>query len=236
MSNGKIYYNNCIGSSTITAPAASGFGTGYLTDSNPGTVYRSTGQTADIVFTFPGAVTIKAVVILNHNLITGDSFIFQGSNSPSFTNPSEISIDTGTGFAEIDFDAFTYYRLRLNRTTGAYCQVGQIYFASETYEFEQNYRYNFTARHEVTWLSKTTPSGQVYRKKQFVRKGFSLEFELISGGQKTTFEEISENDYICLLPEFPDGPLYYGTVDFSDFKCDYVDSYSASLSFTENPA
>jgi hypothetical protein len=236
MPNGKIYYNNSVRDCTLTAPETAGFETGYLTDSNPGTVWRSTGQTADIVFTFPAAVTIKAVVILNHNLITGDTFIFQGSNSPSFTTHSEISIDVTTGFAEIDFDDFTYYRLRLNRTTGDYCQAGQIFLAQKTYEFEQNYGYNFATRHEVSWLSKTTPSGQTYRSRQYVRKGFSLEFELITGGQKTIFEEISENDYSCFLPEGIDGPIYFGTVDFSDFKCDYVDSYSASLSFTENPA
>jgi len=236
MANGKIYYNNCICSSTITAPAAAGFETGYIHDSNPGTVWRSTGQTADIVFTFPGDVTIKAVVILNHNFITGDTIVFQGSNSPTFTTSSEISIDVAAGFAEIDFDDFTYYRLRLNRTTGAYCQAGQIFLASKIYEFEQNYGYNYTTRHEVVWLSKTTPSGQIYRNRQYVRKGFSLEFEYLTGGQKAIFEEISENDYSCFLPEGIGGPLYFGTVDFSDFKCVYIDSYSGSLSFTENPA
>lgn len=236
MGNGKIFYDNLIAGSLITVTTeAEGFEKEYLRNCNQGVVWRSTGITEnEIRLTFDQAVTVKGIVVMNHNLDSGDSFFFEASDNDFSTIAQSETVDYNRGFVEVDWD-YPCYRLRLAKSSGDFIQVGEIYLAGTAYEFERNYRWNYSYTKEISRNASQTTSGQVYRKTRFVRKGFNLEFDGMRDQQKEIFEAISENDYICFLPTGSEGDLFYGISDFSAFTHVYADYWSTSFTFMENP-
>ncbi len=244
INNGKILYGNLIGSTTISGnpdpPGASapGFELEYLSNNNQGVVWRSLDTTENkIQMSFGSATEVKSIVVLNHNLVSGDTFFFEASND-NFENTDEsVAVDIVSGMVEVAWGSPFYkdYRLRLAKVSGSYIQVGEIYLVGAAYDFERNFKWNYSYTREINRNSKQTTSGQVYRKTRFVRKGFNLDFEGMTDNQKETFEEISENDYICFLPTGSGGDLYYGIIDFSSYTHVYDNFWDASVTFMENP-
>jgi hypothetical protein len=236
MSNGKIFYNNLIQSCLLSVTSeSSGFEKDYLKNNNQGAVWRSIDIHENIIkMNFNSTTAIKGIVALNHNLETGDTFYLEASNDNFYTPPVQSQVvDPGKGFIEVNWN-YQYYRLRLRKIAGDYIQVGEIYLPGSSYEFERNFKWKYTYTREINRNSKQTTSGQVYRKTRFIRKGFDLEFEGITDTQKETFEDISESDYICFLPN-AGGDLYYGIVDFSTYTHVYTNYWNASINFMENP-
>lgn len=236
MSNGKVFYNNLISNTTVSASSeAAGFESDYLGNSNQGVVWRSTdiSQTT-LQMSFGFAAVVKGIVVLNHNLVSGDTFEFEASSNGFTSTAASISIDPVKGFAEVDW-IYPDYRLRLQKVSGDYIQVGEIFLQGSVYEFERNYRWNYTYTREINRNSRQTTSGQIYRKTRFSRKGFDLSFDGFNDSQKDTFEGIAESDYICFLPNGSNGDLYYGIVDFSAFTHVFTNYWTGSLNFLENP-
>lgn len=236
MSNGKIFYNNLITNSTLSVSSeAEGFEKEYLANKNQGVVWRSTGIDENIIqMTFDSVTAIKGMVVLNHNLETGDTFYLEASDNNFSTTAQGQAVDPGKGFIEANWN-YQYYRLRLQKTGGDYIQVGEIYLIGSSYEFDRNFKWNYSYTREINRNSKQTTSGQVYRKTRFIRKGFDLEFDGMTDTQKENFESISESDYICFLPNGSSGDLYYGIVDFSTYTHVYTNYWNASVNFMENP-
>jgi hypothetical protein len=236
MSNGKIFYNNLIANSTLSVSSeAGGFEKEYLVNKNQGVVWRSTGINENIIqMTFDSATAIKGMVVLNHNLETGDTFYLEASADNFSTTAQSQAVDPGKGFIEVNWN-YQYYRLRLQKTAGDYIQAGEIYLFGSSYEFERNFKWNYSYTKEINRNSKQTTSGQVYRKTRFIRKGFDLEFDGMTDTQKENFESISESDYLCFLPNGSSGDLYYGIVDFSTYTHVYTNYWNASVNFMENP-
>ncbi len=237
--NGKIFYNNLLAGSTITATSqALGFEKEYLGNNNQGVVWRSTSiSTNNLTMTFANYTQVQGVVVMNHNLVAGDTFLFQASNDGFTTTLQSIAVDPLRGFVEISWPAPYYksYRLRMAKASGTYIQVGEIYLVGSAYTFERNFKWNYTFTREINRNSKQTTGGQVYRKTRFIRRGFNIDFEGMTDIQKQTFETISENDYICFLPTGSTGELYYGIIDFSDYTHVYTNFWDASVTFMENP-
>jgi hypothetical protein len=236
MSNGKIFYTNIIANSTLSVSSeAGGFEKEYLVNKNQGVVWRSTGIDENIIqMTFDSATAIKGVVVLNHNLEPGDTFYLEASADNFSTTAQSQAVDPGKGFIEVNWN-YQYYRLRLQKTGGDYIQVGEIYLPGSSYEFDRNFNWNYSYTREINRNSKQTTSGQVYRKTRFIRKGFDLAFDGMTDTQKETFEDISESDYLCFLPNGSSGDLYYGIVDFSTYTHVYTNYWNASVNFMENP-
>jgi hypothetical protein len=236
MSNGKIFYNNIMANSTLSVSSeAEGFEKEYLVNKNQGVVWRSTGIDENIIqMTFDSATAINGIVVLNHNLESGDTFYLEASENNFSTTAQSQAVDPGKGFIEVNWN-YQYYRLRLQKTGGDYIQVGEIYLIGSSYEFDRNFKWNYSYTKEINRNSKQTTSGQVYRKTRFVRKGFDLEFDGMTDTQKENFESISESDYICFLPNGSSGDLYYGIVDFSTYTHVYTNYWNASVNFMENP-
>lgn len=236
MSNGKIFYNNIIANSTLSVSSeAEGFEKEYLANKNQGVVWRSTGIDENIIqMTFDSATAIKGIVVLNHNLESGDTFYLEASIDNFSTTAQSQAVDPGKGFIEVNWN-YQYYRLRLQKTGGDYIQVGEIYLPGSSYEFDRNFNWNYSYTREINRNSKQTTSGQVYRKTRFIRKGFDLTFDGMTDTQKENFESISESDYICFLPNGSSGDLYYGIVDFSTYTHVYTNYWNASVNFMENP-
>jgi hypothetical protein len=236
MSNGKIFYNNLIESCTVTTTTeAGGFEKEYLFNRNQGVVWRSTGITENnIQMTYGSAAAVKGIAVLNHNLESGDTFKFEASDNNFSTTAQDADLDPAKGFVEVDWN-YQYYRLRLSKSAGDYIQVGEIYLVGCCCAFDRNFNWNYSYTREINRNSKQTTSGQVYRKTRFIRKGFDLEFNGMTDTQKETFEDISESDYICFLPNGSSGDLYYGIVDFSTYTHVYTNYWNASVNFMENP-
>jgi hypothetical protein len=238
INNGKIFYNNLIANTTVTVTSEeTGFEKEYLFNNNQGVVWRSTSTAENTVeMDFGTATAIKGIVVINHNLVTNDTFLFEASSDgfPGDVDQSE-SVDLVTGLKEVTWPAYRYYRLKLAKTAGSYIQVGEIYLFGSSYEFERNFKWNYSYTREINRNSKQTTSGQVYRKTRFVRRGFNLDFEGMTDTQKETFESISENDYICFMPTGSGGDLYYGIIDFSSYTHVYNNFWDASVTFMENP-
>ncbi|MCP5053367.1 MAG: hypothetical protein GY940_39750 [bacterium] len=240
--NGKIFYGNLIANTTLTATSeAVGFEKEYLYNNNQGVVWRSTDNTENnLQMTFGSNTEVKGIVVINHNLVSGDTFLFEASNDAFATAPAQsVAVDPDIGFVEVAWGSpfYTDYRLRMSNpgSGDSYIQVGEIYLFGSSYEFERNFKWNYTYTREINRNSKQTTSGQVYRKTRFIRKGFNLDFGGITDTQKETFETISENDYICFLPTGAGGDLYYGIVDFSSYTHVYTNFWDASVTFMENP-
>lgn len=239
--NGKILYNNLTGllSSLMATTEETGFDAQYLGNSNQGVVWRSTSTAENTIdMSFASGTLVKGVVVLNHNLEIGDTFYFEASDDGFSSIAQSVAIDPAKGFVEVDWSSPTYpdYRLRLAKASGSYIQVGEIYLYGSAYQFERNFKWNYTYTREINRNTKQTTSGQVYRTTRFIRKGFNLDFEGINDTQRQTFEDISESDYICFLPTGPDGDIYYGVVDFSSFTHVYSNFWDASVTFMENPS
>jgi hypothetical protein len=236
MNNGKIFYNDLIGNCTLTVTSeAQGYEKEYLANNNQGVVWRSTGISENnITMTFDAPATVKGIVVMNYNLETGDTFLFEASADNFSSTAQSQAVDPLKGLIEVDWN-YRYYRLRLQKTGGDYIQVGEIYLFGSAYEFEKNFKWNYTYTREINRNSKQTTSGQVYRSTRFVRKGFNIDFEGVTDTQKTMFESIVESDYINFLPTGSDGDRYYGTMDFSAFTHVYTNYWSVSASFMENP-
>jgi hypothetical protein len=239
MSNGKIFYNNLISSSTLGGGTpVTGYETKYLADNNPGTVWRSAivpPNTGIVTMSFNGVTPVKGIVVLNHNLVSGDTFKFEASTLSDFSTVAESEdIDLPQGYVEVNWE-YQYYRLVMTKSTGSYYQLGEIYLFGSSYEFDRNFKWNYTFTREINRNAKQTTSGQVYRKTRFIRGGFTLDFEGITDDQKTKFEAISENDYICFLPFGDSTQMYYGTIDFSAFTNVYTNFWNVNAAFTESP-
>lgn len=241
MKNGNVFYNNLISGAEIAAgTSADGFGSEYLGNNNQGVVWRSTAPGNQwVTMTFkeggtPVSTNVKGIVVMNHNLQSGDTFLFEASNDAGFAVKVDIAVPTGTGYVEVDW-AYPYYRLSMSKSTGDYVQVGEIYLLGGAYEFDSNFKWNYSYTREINRNVKQTTSGQVYRRTRFVRRGFEMEFEGLTDAQKQVFEEIAESDYICFLPYGSDGDLYYGVIDFSSFTHVYTGYWSVNLTFMENP-
>jgi len=251
MNNGKIFYNNLIGQCTLTTTptaSATGFGVENLYNSNPGVVWRSqTTAEHAIKMTFSSKTIVKAIAVLNHNLVSQDTLVFEAAKNQDFSgDKASATIDSTVGYKEIpwsetdwnvifSYTGIIYYRLRVSKTSGSYIQIGEIYLAGSTYSFERNFKWSYSYTREINRNSRQTTSGQVYRSTRYIRRGFDLEFEGMSDTQKQTFETIANSDYICLLPYDSDGDLYYGTLDFSSFTHVYNNYWNASFNFMENP-
>ncbi len=201
-------------------------------------MWRSTAITTnDIDMSFDSATAVKGIVVMNHNLVTNDTCLLEGSDNAFADYPlnaESVPVDISKGFVEVDWN-YKNYRLRLVKQTGTYIQVGEIYLFSYAYEFERNFKWNYTYTREINRNSKQTTSGQVYRKTRFVRKGFNLDFTGITDVQKEKFETVSDDDYICFLPTGSTGELYYGILDFSNYTHVYNNFWDASITFMENP-
>jgi hypothetical protein len=240
INNGKIFYGNVFGDITTfdTTTEADGFGKEYLGNNNQGVVWRSTAiTTTDIDMSFAGDIAVKGIVVMNHNLVSGDTCLLEGSDNAFATYPAaaeSVPVDITDGFVEVDW-SYKDYRLRLSKQTGTYIQVGEVYLFNSAYEFERNFKWNYTYTREINRNSKQTTSGQVYRKTRFVRKGFNLDFTGMTDDQKDKFEIISDDDYICFLPTGSTGELYYGILDFSTYTHVYNNFWDASITFMENP-
>lgn len=236
MTQGKIFYNNLSANAAVSVSSeAAGFEKEYLVNNNQGVVWRSTGITENTLqMTFASAAPVKGIVVMNHNLESGDTFYVEASADGFSTTARSRAIDSAKGFVEVDWN-YPQYRLRLQKTSGDYIQVGEIYLVGLSYEFERNYNWNYSYTREINRNSKETTSGQVYRKTRFIRKAFNMDFTGITDAQKETFEEISENDYICFLPTGTIGDLHYGIIDFSTYTHEYTNYWNASLTFMENP-
>jgi hypothetical protein len=226
------------GAQSITATTyAPGFEAPYVGNSNPGVVWRSTGITENTIdVSFLNQTQVKGVVVLTHNLEAGDTFAFEASNDGFGNVLQTVNIDPADGFKEVTWPAgYLDYRVRMAKNSGSYIQVGEVYLFASSYQFERNFKWNYTYTREINRNTKQTTSGQVYRTTRFIRKGFNLDFEGINDAQRQTFEDISESDYICFLPTGSDGELYYGVVDFSSFTHVYSNFWDASMTFMENP-
>ncbi|MCP5103801.1 MAG: hypothetical protein GY950_10505 [bacterium] len=252
MSEGKIFYNNLIQGSTVSLvpedTSAEGFGIEYIGNNNQGVVWRSDDISERFInMSFkdenndPLDVTVYGVVVMNHNLESGDTFRIEASGSGFSTIDETRDISVSTGFLDLTDlptpESWTYpdFRLRLQKTSGNYIQVGEIYLIGGVYQFDRNYSWNYSFTKEINRNSKETTSGQVYRKTRFIRKGFALDFEGMNDTQKEKFEEISESDYVCFLPTGSGGDLHFGIIDFSSYTHVYSDYWTANINFTENP-
>lgn len=250
MSNGKIFYNNLIANAAVSASSeAAGFEKEYLYNNNQGVVWRSTGITGTTItmaFTddlgSPAATPVKGIEVMNHNLESGDTFVFEYSANGTDFTPHAASVDWQTGLLELDTDSenpdnwsYPYYRLRMSKSSGDYIQVGEIFLIGSRYDFERNFQWNYTYTREINRNSRQTTSGQIYRKTRFIRKSYNLSFDGIDDAQKEIFETIAEDDYVCFMPTGSGGDLHYGIIDFSAFNHIYTNYWSASFTFTENP-
>lgn len=244
MSNGKIFYNNLIENATITASPTEavmeGFGIEYLGNNNQGVVFRSSEISGtEIRFSFDSAVSVKGIVVMNHNLVTGDPTCYFEASADGFeTTPADESevITWDKSFVELE-NPWVYkdYRLRLSKSSGTYIQVGEVYLFGDSYPFDRNYTWNYTYTKEINRNSKETTSGQIYRNTRFIRKGFAMDFDGMTDTQKATFEDISESDYVCFLPTGAGGDLHFGIIDFSSYNHVYSNYWTANINFTENP-
>lgn len=249
MKNGKVFYNNQFNSAVIAVSSqASGFGCEYLGNSNQGVVWRSTTPTNQwLSMTFqeeesqggnpvivPVPTAVKGIVVLNHNMVTGDSFLFEAANVANFSTKVSVPVPTAIGYVEVDWN-YPYYRLSMSKVNGDYVQVGEVYLLGGVYQFETNFKWNYSYTREINRNVKQTTSGQVYRRTRFIRRGYDLEFQGLTDTQKQVFEAISESDYICFMPYGSDGELYYGVIDLSSFTHVYNDYWNVNFTFMENP-
>lgn len=236
MDNGKIFFNNLCADATLSVTTeASGFEKEYLCNHNQGVVWRSTGITENIIqISFADAIAIKGVVVLTHNLESGDSFYFEASADNFATVAQSETIDHSKGFIEVEWN-YKDYRLRMQKSSGDYIQVGEIYLPGSVYDFSRNYSWGYSYFKEINRSAKQTTSGQIYRKIRYIRQGFNMDFEGLSDAQKEIFGEISESNYICFLPQGISGEIYYGIIDFSTFVHLYENNWNTTATFTENP-
>jgi hypothetical protein len=243
MPNGKVFYNNIltpanIANNLLTLSVTTETPTyekKFLYDNHPGTLYRTTAITTQyITFSFTTPTSIKGIAILNHNLLTGDTFTFEASSTSNFSSPVSQVIDPLKGWVEISWN-YQYYRIKMSKSTGSYIQVGEIYLFTGAYEFENNFNWNYTKTKEIVRKSSLSTSGQTYRKTSYIRYGFNLSLTLLSDTQQQLFETIGESDYVVLFPYGTTGQKYYGCLDFGPFTHTSPNCWAVNAVFTENP-
>jgi hypothetical protein len=243
MSNGKMFYQNLLTSGNIAKGIVSLSVTSetvslekkYLYDSNPSSLWKaSTTSTQYIIVSFLAPTPIKSVQLLNYNLVSGNTFQFEGCANSAFNPPAVTQvIDPAKGFIELSW-TYQYYRFTLLKPS-AYVQIGELLIFGGNYEFVDNFNWKYKRRKEIVWKKSESKSGQIIRKLQFVRYGYYIEFTELSDDQQAIFETIAESDYLVFFPYGTTDIYYYGCADFSDSTHESPGCWSMSCSFTENP-
>jgi hypothetical protein len=226
-----IFYKEVSQFATITASSIKpNYSVESIRDNNPGCVFiAADGSMVFIEYEFPQPQALKGGLTLNHNLVNGDTFLFQGSNN-DFQTFNEISILPGQDYFVVDW-SFQKYRFKLQKVDATPVQIGLNYLSSSVYEFEDSYIYKYSFGNEKVWNSKTTDSGRIIRILKYSRKLFSCEFKDVGGNQRDIMDSIKD-PYTCLI--LPDNKAYFGVQTISQPQKTGPGLHGFSLTFTES--
>lgn len=251
---GRMFYGNIIRDATITHDDED---TAYpyerIYNGLPSVTSRSTGiAEITITFDFGAATAIEGVAVLNHNIVAGDTTYKWESSTDNFSSTSEtddLTLLTRTvktintnGVIEnaTRRDAHCqnswnrrYYRLRIQKASGSYIEIGEVYIFTGNYLFDKNYEWGYSSGREHIHTQIKTLFGGVYRKRKYSAEVGELTFQTIDDTQKEKFdEEIGEHEKIVFINGIS-GHIYYGYFVFTTPEHAFNDNWQTRALFQE---
>lgn len=251
----KVYYNNIIKNATVISASTSEtkYGIDYIKDGMPGTRWRSTVITSTtITFDFGVATAIKGVFVANHNIVAGDTTYKWESSADNFSSTSEtgdLTLITRTYKAKnsngVPMDATRrdakyeaiwnrqYYRLRIQKASGSYIEIGEVYIFTGNSTFTVPYTWGYSAGIRSNILENRGPFNQLIRSWRSSGRAYDFEFKQLGDTQKDIFdEEVRENEYVIFY-DSQNGEYYYGAVSLGDPKNVFTDNWEITGTFVE---
>lgn len=250
----RIFYGNIIkNASVVTASTeTTGFEVEYTYDEIPSTVHRTTVITeSTITFDFGSATAIEGVAVLNHSNM--DTTLKWESSTDNFSTTSETQdLTTLTRTVKTENNAGViedvtrrdshyqgswnrrYYRLRYQASAGTYMEIGQIFIFTGNYLFAKNFVWNYQAGREKQFLQTTSINGSTFRRRDFSREMYDLQFTGITTAQKNKLVREASEYRKCVFLDGISGDLFYGWIETSNILHARSDNWNGKVVFTES--
>ena len=255
---GNMVYDNLLYSEeptvTLSESAATGFEKEYLWDKNPGQTYRSSTSAANtITFDFAAAIGCHGAVLLNHNLQSGDSVVFQTStdNFSTIAEEGVMTINDCTGydteayggvpnayFISLEALSYRYYRFTATLTNSqTYFECGQVFLPGGIYEFEQNYRWNAEENIKTVNLIRQSQSGALNKEQINKSWQYVLTFDRITLEQQLHIHKMINlgDSYVMFSPESSQARAFFGSIDSGSGRDQFTAQKYLRMIFTETP-
>jgi hypothetical protein len=254
-SEGRVFHGNLILDAAITHDDEdAAYPVSRIKNGMPSVTSRSQGiAEITIVFDFGVATNIEGVWIGNHNIVSGDTTYKWESSTDNFSSTEETEDlvlvtrtvkGKNTNGTIVDLtrrDAHyqaawnrRYYQLRIQKASGSYIEIGEVYIMAGNYLFDLNYIWGYSSGREHVFNEIPTPFGQVHRVRKYSREVGELTFQQLGDTQKEAFdEEIGENEKVVFINGIS-GHHYYGSFAFSPPSHQFTDNWYHSATFTEH--
>lgn len=232
----QILYTNIAADATMTATnEETDYEKEYLKDGLVSVFYRSTGITEiSITFDFGTATTVQGVTVHNHNVVSGDTTYKWESSNDNFATAAveseNLTLLTRTVKELNDNNVLTdatrrdayyfaewderYYRVRIQKASGSYIEIGEICIWTGNNTFTKNFSIGYAAGRDRIFSAVRGAEGQIFRRRKASRQMYDLTFENLADTQKELFdEEIGENETIAFFDHMRT-QLFYGHITF----------------------
>jgi hypothetical protein len=224
MAKGRVFYGEVASGSGVTLTtntSTTGFDGTYLTDTNQGSKYRSSGVTSQIVLDMGSATAIKGAFLMGTNLGASPTKCnFEAHTADSWGSPdvSEAMTAIQNPISE-NYDFFyassvtkRYYRFDVEVASG-YVEAGLVLLYTDDYTFGLDYGIGneFGITIQTTGDEVRAMNGHVYRKIISGKRIYTMPFQPnMADAQKNVFITLTQKDHICLFPYGITSDLLYG--------------------------
>ena len=231
----QILYTNVAADATMTVTnEETGYEKEYLVDSLVSVPYRSTGITEiKITFDFGAAKTVQGVTVHKHNVESGDTTYKWESSNNNFTDTIETQnltlltrtvkeLNANNVLTDVTrrdayyFDEWDerYYRVRIQKASGSYIEMGEICIWTGNYTCDKNFSIGYSMGKETIFSNVNGSNGQVFRRFKNSRVIGDFPFENLDDTQKELFDEtIGLNEHICFFDHMRT-QLFFGGLKF----------------------
>ena len=203
--------------SVTASQAAAGYPALRLADRGVSLPWRSTGISGvTITLEFPSAVTAVGVALLNTNLTSAATVLWQTSSDGTTWSAGISGFQTYGGRS---YRVYTpgpsgkYHRLTISTTVGSYIEIGEIYLAggcwpgwTETVQpLKSSQRWIETETSRVE-----TFAGSAIADVRGAREMYSLRYAGLQGAQLAAFRAAHVGRYVVLSPQGSLGRAMFG--------------------------
>lgn len=239
--NAEIFFDNVIQDAQLSATNGDpDFPLESIRWQNQGKVFRTTTiAESQINMSFPTATAIEGIVCLNHNIVSGELFVFEASDNGFATVADYRDIDPTLGYVQVSWN-FSDYRLRFQKSSGDHMQIGEGYLPASYYQLARNFSRRIKYYPGVKFTNIKT-SGPVYRDKKSQAKEFHIDWTdlPVPDSQAAVMEQVIDNAYVCFVPGLsvaglPTRAVFYGYFEFPFFEKEYADHWQMAGFFQES--
>lgn len=198
---------------------ATGYSGTNIYNGVPSEVWRSTGVSGIVTYTYGSVQTISGIGLINHNFDSGATITLEFSEDSFSTVAATETITWSSGNTYKVFAPKVYAGIRLTVVVSSgYVELGELILGAEL-ELNPSYYYEYTRLfRENRDGDVMTKGGQYFQSAITEQEGYELDLKLIPESQFGSFKPLIRAGGKVFIPNLNESTCYYGVIADNELK------------------